>query len=115
MLQDKQQNLIVRHVLPETRAIAALGCVDLLGTVYLIATNRAHEVNPLAVYAMQTFGPIGLILFKIVLLAIPLSIAELYRSRKPSLVTNGLRFVLIAYLFLLALAYWPALMNIANG
>lgn len=111
-LSDSPSGKAARHVLPETRAIAALGCTDLLATVYLIASNRAREVNPLAVHAIQAYGLAGLILFKFTLLAAPLTIAELYRSRKPALVTNALRFVLIAYLILLALAYWPALMDI---
>ncbi len=96
-------------MLPETRAIAALGSADLLATVYLVATNSAHEANPLAVSALRMFGPVGLVVFKVVLLAVPLTIAELYRPIKPVLVTAGLRVVLVAYLVLLALAYLPAL------
>ncbi len=98
-----------RYVLPETRALASLGCADLLATVYLVATNRAHEANPLAVSALNAYGPVGLVLFKVILLAIPLTVAELYRPYKPALVTLGLRVVLLVYLFMLAMAYGPVL------
>ncbi len=101
-----------RYVLRETRALASLGCADLLATVYLVATNRAHEANPLAVSALNAFGPVGLVVFKVMLLAIPLTIAELYRPYKPQLVTTGLRVVLVVYVIMLALAYGPVLRTI---
>ena len=35
-----------------------------LATVFLIATRRAHEANPLMALLLKTFGPAGLALFK---------------------------------------------------
>ncbi len=100
-----------RYVLPETRALAALGCTDLLATVYLLATHRAAEANPLAAAALSAGGIWGFAAFKFLLLAVPLGLAEWLRSRRPLVARNLLRVVLIAYLALLARAYLPLLVS----
>jgi hypothetical protein len=94
-----------RFVLPETRALAALGLFDLLATVYLIATHKAHEANPLFATIMTAFGPTGFVVCKALLLAVPLIIAEKARSRSPVFVRRALQVGLIAYVLLLLFAY----------
>ncbi len=97
------------YVLPETTAIAVVGCFDLLATIYLVATHTAHEANPLMQSVLTAFGPLGFVTFKALLLGVPLTIAEFARRRTPIFVRNALRFALIAYLMLLAYAYLPRL------
>ena len=94
-----------RSVLPETRALALLGCFDLLATVFLLATHRAQEANPLMNQVLAAYGPAGLALLKAAFLAVPLVIAELARKHSPVFVPRALRVGLIAYLLLLLVAY----------
>jgi hypothetical protein len=102
-------------VLPETRAIAALGLFDLLATVFLIATHRAHEANPLFAAIFTNLGPTGFVIFKALLLGGPLVIAELARKRSPVFVRSALRVGLVAYLILLLYAYHQNLLNLFGG
>ena len=94
-----------RFVLPETRALAVVGCFDLLATVFLLATHRANEANPVMAGILERFGPAGLAVFKALLLAIPLAIAELARKNSPKFVPRALRVGLVAYVILMLLAY----------
>ena len=94
-----------RSVLPETRALALLGCFDLMATVFLIASRRAQEGNALMSHILTSFGPAGLALVKALLLGVPLVIAELARKRSPIFVPRALRIGLIAYVLLLLFAY----------
>ena len=100
------------YVLPETTAIAVVGSFDLLATIYLLATNKAHEANPLMHSILVAFGPWGFVTFKALLLGIPLAIAEYARRRTPVFVRNALRFGLAAYVLLLACAYLPRLVGV---
>ena len=94
-----------RVVLPETRALAVLGCFDLLATVFLISTNRAHEANSVMAVILGRFGPGGFALVKALMLGVPLSIAESARKQSPVFVQRALRVGLITYVALLLLAY----------
>jgi hypothetical protein len=96
--QDQAKQNQAPYVLPETRALAALGLFDLLATVYLIASHKAHEANPLFDSILHSFGPNGFVVFKALLLAIPLIIAEKARSRSPVFVRRALQ-VLVYPLF----------------
>ena len=104
-----------RYVLPETRALALLGCFDLLVTIFLIATNRAHEGNPLMLRILSTFGPAGLAASKALLLAVPLVIAEAARKRSPVFVPRALRVGLVAYVLMLLFAYQGPLLVLVAG
>ncbi len=104
-----------QFVLPETRALAYLGCFDLMATVYLLATHRAQEANPLMNHILTSFGPAGFALFKAVLLAVPLIIAEAARKRSPIFVPRALRVGLIAYVLLLLLAYKDPILALFAG
>src|SRR5579871_6499510 len=87
-----------RYVLPETTALALIGCADLLATIYLIATRRAHEANPLFGPVLDRYGPAGFALAKALLLGVPLVIAEMARRRNPTFVRRALRIGIAAYL-----------------
>jgi hypothetical protein len=98
-----------RFVLPETRAIALVGCFDMLATVYLLATHRAAEGNPVMAGILAQYGPLALIGFKALLLAVPIMIAEYARQHSPEFVPKALRIGLLLYVVLLLFAYRPLL------
>ncbi len=110
-----QPPLDSRFVLPETRALAALGCFDLLATIFLIASHRAQEGNALMSSVLEHFGPAGLSLVKTLLLAIPLVIAEAARKRSPVFVPRALRIGLVAYVILLLFAYKDPILALFSG
>jgi hypothetical protein len=101
-------------VLPETRAIALVGCFDLLITFFLIATHRAQEANPLMSSVFTRYGPAGLALLKAAFLAVPLTIAECARSRSPLFVPKALRVGLALYMLLLLFAYRQPLLALVH-
>ncbi len=104
-----------RFVLPETRAIAALGLFDLLATVYLIVTHKAQEANPLFIRIYTVFGSTGFVVFKALMLAVPLVIAESARKRSPVFVRRALQVGLIAYVLLLLFAYRANILALFTG
>ncbi len=93
------------YVLPETTAIVAVGCFDLLSTVYFVATKQAVEANPLFASILRGYGPVGFVTMKALLLGVPLIIAEWARRKSPRFVRNALRVCLAAYVGMLLLAY----------
>jgi hypothetical protein len=86
-----------RYVLPETTALALIGCVDLIITVALIAPGRAREANPVMARLLEMFGPWGFVIGKALFLAIPLLIAEYARKRHPEFVRRALRVGILLY------------------
>jgi hypothetical protein len=94
-----------RYVLPETTLLAVIGCVDLLSTIYLVATQQAIEANPLMSGILRLFGPLGFIAVKALLLAVPLTIVEIARPRHPRFVRSALRFAIVLYLGIYAVAF----------
>lgn len=100
-------------VLPETTALALIGCLDLVTTVFLIASGRAHEANPVMAGLLQTYGPQGLILGKVLLLGGPLVLAELARKRNPTFVRTALRIGIVLYVTLYVVGF--ARINEAGG
>jgi hypothetical protein len=105
MTQPPVQSVDTKFVLPETRAIALVGCFDMLATVYLLATHRAAEGNPVMAGILAQYGPAAFIALKVALLAVPLVIAEYARRHSPEFVPKALRIGLIAYVVLLLFAY----------
>ena len=92
-----------RYVLPESTALVVIGGLDLCYTVYLLATGTAHEGNPLFDWLLEEYGPLGFVVGKALMLAIPLSIAELARKKHESFVRSAIRVCillnLVIYLF----------------
>lgn len=91
-------------VLPETLLVAALGCVDLLGTTYLLATGQAAEANPLMRWVMERSGPAGLAAVKGSLIGLPLLVAEAVRPRNRRFVRAALRIAGAVYALMLLAA-----------
>src|SRR5438128_1230212 len=106
MTDTEPTNAATRFVLPETTLLAMIGCLDLFATIYLIATHKGSEANPLMAGILQNLGPFGFVLFKALLLGGPLAIAELARRQHPRFVQNALRVGIVLYVGLLVVAYW---------
>ena len=87
-----------RRVLPETSAMAAIGCVDLLYTVYLVGTQKASEMNPLVAGIFNLTGPWGFVISKAALIGIPLGVAEYARRREERFTRFALRIGILLYL-----------------
>ncbi len=92
-------------MLPETTALAVIGCLDLLSTVYLVATNQAHEANPLFGSILLHTGPRGFVAAKAAFIAGPLMIAEIARKDRPEFVRWALRVCIALYLGMYGLAF----------
>lgn len=95
---SRQQPASAQYVLPETVAIAIIGLLDMCSTVYLLATGRAAEANPLLAAVLGTFGIAGFIIAKALLIGGPVAGLEWARSRKPEFVRFALRLGIILYL-----------------
>src|SRR5438105_2321576 len=94
-----------RYVLPETTVMAVIGCIDLLTTVYLIGSGEAREANPLFAQLLWMLGPRAFVAAKALLLAGPLTVAEMARRRNPIFVRAALRIGIILYLGLYAYGF----------
>jgi hypothetical protein len=92
-------------VLPETTILAILGCVDLLWTIYLLATGQAFELNPLFSSILSHVGTRGFVAVKAAYIAGPLIIAELARREHPEFVRKALRVAIALYVGIYALGY----------
>ena len=86
----------------------------MLATVYLLATHRAAEGNPVMAGILAQYGPAAFIGLKVLLLAVPLVIAEYARRHSPDFVPRALRIGLIAYVVLLLFAYRYQLLALLN-
>ena len=100
-VQDRQP----LFVLPETTALAVIGCLDLLSTLYFIGRGEAHEANPFMASILQNYGATGFAAFKALALGVPLTVAELARRKHPDFVRNALRFGIVGYLGMYLLVY----------
>ncbi len=94
-----------RYVLSETTLLMAVGLIDLLTTVYLLATGQAGEANPLFGAILHAFGPIGFILFKALMLGGPLTLAEWARRHNEPFVRSALRLGIILYVGLYLISF----------
>lgn len=95
---DDPTELRGRYVLPETTALVVIGGLDLLYTVFLVATHQAREANPLFSWLLNNVGPTGFVVFKALMLALPLAVAEFARGKHPAFVRQALRVCLVLYL-----------------
>lgn len=85
-------------VLPETTALVIIGGLDLLTTIYFLATRQAYEANYLFNIILKDYGPLGFILAKALLLALPLTVAELARKQNEPFVRMALRVGIVGYI-----------------
>jgi hypothetical protein len=97
--------MLRRPVLPESLAIACIGCVDLVVTLALIAGGIAREGNPLMGWVLVHHGPIGLVAAKALLISLPIVLAEAAATRRVQFVRPALRATAALYTILLSIAY----------
>ena len=103
--QSESAHPIRGYVLPETTILAIIGCLDLLSTIYLLASHKAVEANPLMNRILIDFGPGGFCVFKALTLIIPLSIGELARKKHEALVRRMLRLCITLYIGIYMLSF----------
>ncbi len=104
-MQPDKSDTPRKDVLPETTIIVVICGLDLLSTVYLIATRTAREANPLFSNVLHSYGPVGFIFLKTLFIAVPLVTAELARGKHPQFVKNMLRLCIAAYILLYAYSF----------
>ena len=92
------------YVLPETTILMVIGALDLLSTIYFVATKQAMEANPLFAWLLRA-GPWPFVIFKALFLAGPLTIAELARKHNEQFVRLALRMGIILYLGFYAIGF----------
>jgi len=102
----------ITHAMEHTKhpALAKESCVllvicllDFLSTAWLIITDRAIEGNPLMSFYLSN-GWETLVGVKILLVALPIFVAEWGRRYRPRFVRRALRFAIAAYLGIYAAA-----------
>lgn len=91
----------------ESYVILAICLLDLLLTAWLIGTNRATEGNPLMSFYLSNGWPV-LVGIKVLLVAMPLFVAEWARRRRPQFVHRALRFAIAVYLGMYVIAFMNA-------
>lgn len=91
----------------ETWIILFICLVDMLLTVWLLQTQRATEGNPLMAFYLDN-GVWAMIGAKIVLVAMPIFVAEWARRHRPQFVHRALRFAIAVYVGLYLIAFMNA-------
>lgn len=81
----------------ESLILLSIGLWDLLFTLHLMAGQKAIEGNPLMAYYLQ-FGVGAFVIVKLVLLVLPIFIAEWSKRYKPKFVRLMLRGAIVAYI-----------------
>jgi hypothetical protein len=81
----------------ESLILITIGLVDLWFTLQLMAGRQATEGNPLMAYYLQ-FGVGAFVIMKLVLLLLPVFVAEWSKLYKPEFVRWMLRGAIAAYL-----------------
>ena len=74
-----------------------IGLLDMLSTLFFLATGQAREANPLFDGILRTFGPLGFVVFKAVMLGGPLTLAEWARKHNEPFVRSALRIGILLY------------------
>lgn len=93
-----------RKLATESYIILAICFFDLVATIWLVATNRAIEGNPVMSFYVDR-GWDALIGVKLLLVIFPIFIAEWGRRYRPRFVRRMLRLTIALYLGAYALAF----------
>jgi hypothetical protein len=101
------------YLAKESYVLLAICLVDMLFTGWLIHTRRGIEGNPLMSFYLQSGWPV-LIAIKLTLMACPILIAEWARRIHPVFVHRALRFAIVAYLSMYAIAFVNAGISAAD-
>jgi hypothetical protein len=104
-LKSETAEAAKRFVLPETLILTLICSIDLFVTIYLVATHQAIEANPLMAATLNNYGPTAFIIAKVLLMALPLTIAELARTHHPHFVKRALQVCIAVYLGIYILSF----------
>ena len=88
----------------ETRILLVICAVDIALTVWLVTTRRGTEGNPIMSYYLHS-GWGALLSAKLVLVAMPIFIAEWALRYRPRFVRRALQFAIVVYLAAYAVAF----------
>lgn len=81
----------------ESFVIICICLLDLVATIWLVATRRAIEGNPVMSFYLDQ-GWFALIAAKTLLIVFPIFIAEWGRRYRPTFVRRALRLAIVVYL-----------------
>jgi hypothetical protein len=98
-------------ILRETAILALLCLADLMLTIWLVATGKAIEGNPLLRFYLSHGGLTCFTAAKIVLFAGPLMGLEILRHRRPVFTRSLMRAAIVIYLF----AYAVGVLHMNRG
>ena len=99
-MKPTKQLLLAR----ESYIILAICLVDLVATIWLVATHRATEGNPVMSFYLEQ-GWLTLIGAKLTLVIFPIFIAEWGRRYRPAFVRRALRLAIAIYVGVYILAF----------
>lgn len=80
----------------ESLILLAIGLLDLMFTLHLMAGQKATEGNPLMAYYLQ-FGVGAFVIVKLILLFLPIFVAEWSKNYRPRFVKLMLRGAIVTY------------------
>jgi hypothetical protein len=88
----------------ESYIILLICLFDLVATIWLVATNRATEGNPVMSFYLDR-GWVMLVTAKVLLVVFPIFIAEWGRRYRPTFVRRALRLTIALYVGVYVLAF----------
>jgi hypothetical protein len=91
-------------LMKESLVLIIIGLTDLLSTLHLLAGRHATEGNPLMAFYLQ-FGIGAFVIIKLMLLFLPILVAEWSKRYKPMFVKWMLRGAIAAYLGTYAIGF----------
>ena len=102
------------YLAKESYMLLAICLIDMLFTGWLIHTGRGTEGNPLMSFYLENGWPV-VIAVKLILIACPILIIEWARRIRPVFAHRALRFAIVAYLSMYAIAFLNAGISASAG
>ncbi|MCW5941410.1 MAG: pentapeptide repeat-containing protein [Fimbriimonadaceae bacterium] len=96
---ERRVGLLGSEVRLSTLCLVTVGLFDLVTTVVFLAIG-GEEGNPLFAGLFEEYGPLGLVLGKVVFLAGPVLLLEYVRTKSPTSAEQGTWVAFLAYLAL---------------
>ena len=98
----------------ESYILLTICLIDFIFTAWLVNTRRGMEGNPLMSFYLHS-GWGALIAAKVILVAMPIFIAEWARRYRPAFVQRALRVAIVAYLSLYVIAFMNGAISASGG
>lgn len=113
-LEREMENTKRLGLARESYILLAICLVDFIFTAWLVSSRRGTEGNPLMSFYLHS-GWGALIAAKVVLVAMPIFIAEWARRYRPVFVHRALRVAIVAYLSLYVVAFANGAISASGG